>query len=38
MDAIINLNLERGNDVFLNPYVEVGVYHVEFNFFSAIKS
>jgi hypothetical protein len=39
MDAVISLNLEgRIYAFFKNPFVEVGVYHVVFNFFSAIKS
>jgi hypothetical protein len=38
MDAVISLNWKEEFVPFKNPFVEVGVYHVVFNFFSAIKS
>jgi hypothetical protein len=39
MDVVISLNLEGRIRAFLkNPFVEIRVYHVVFNFFSAMKS
>jgi hypothetical protein len=37
MDAVISLNLEGRICAFLKSFVEAGVYHVVFNFFSAIN-
>ena len=34
MDAVISLNLEGKIYAFLNPFVEVGVYHFAFDSFS----
>ena len=37
MDAVSSLNLEGRNYAFLNPFVEVGVYHVVFDSFRRDK-